>query len=362
MRIAMLAPRLSVRGPLPKHTPLLVDALRRLGCEIELLSWGRHVEGENLGAKVLGRARDVRRARRTIVRGAFPVVVVKTAHDWLTLTRDLALVSMLPRDRIVVLQFHGSQSSRLLAPGSWAFKLATTLLLRRAAGVLVLSRQEAKEWKAFSRDARVAVVRNPRPLSLSTDGSMGTPSNGHKTVLFVSRLIAGKGALDLVRALPRVRNSVPCRLVLAGDGPEEDRVRALVAQLGLADYVQLTGYVDGPVLADLYQEADVFVLPTTLDEGFPTVILEAMAAGLPIVTTPSRGPVEHLVEGEHALFVPRRDPHALADGLVRLLTDLELSARMGEANRSKVREFDADPVASEYLAALDMIVRAAGKA
>jgi hypothetical protein len=64
MRIVMLAPRATVQGPLPKHTPLLVAALRRLGCEVELLPWGRRVEGERLLAKLLGRARDVADARR----------------------------------------------------------------------------------------------------------------------------------------------------------------------------------------------------------------------------------------------------------------------------------------------------------
>src|SRR5213078_3398067 len=99
--------------------------LRCLGCEVDLLPWGRRVEGERLPAKLMGRACDVASVRRAVVRGRFPMVVVKTAHDWLTLTRDLVLVHALPRDRIIVLQFHGSQSPRLVASGSWLFKRAT---------------------------------------------------------------------------------------------------------------------------------------------------------------------------------------------------------------------------------------------
>jgi hypothetical protein len=72
MRIAMLAPRAIVQGPLPKHTPLLVEGLRSLGCEVELLPWGRRVEGERLPAKLLGRVRDVADARRAVIRGVFP--------------------------------------------------------------------------------------------------------------------------------------------------------------------------------------------------------------------------------------------------------------------------------------------------
>ncbi|MBA3567130.1 MAG: glycosyltransferase family 4 protein, partial [Actinobacteria bacterium] len=340
----------------PKHTPLLVDALRRLGCEVEQLPWGRRVEGERLPAKVLGRARDVAFARRAVVRGGFPVVVVKTAHDWLTLTRDLALVCLLPRSKVVVLQFHGSQSTRLIAPGSRAFKRVTAALLARADGVLVLSREERAEWQAFNPGSQVSVVRNPRPALSEGTVAERRPVDGRKTILCVARLMTTKGVFELVRALPLVQEAVSCRLVLAGDGPEDARLRELVTDLGVADSVELPGYVEGAELVGLYRSADVFALPTSHNEGFPTVILEAMETGLPIVTTPLRGPADHLVEGTHALFVPPHDPQALAVGLARILTDTDLSRRLGDANRKKVREFDADRVAEEYLAALEAIV------
>jgi glycosyltransferase involved in cell wall biosynthesis len=96
-----------------------------------------------------------------------------------------------------------------------------------------------------------------------------------------------------------------------------------------------------------------------MPEGFPTAILEAMAAGLPIVTTASRGPADHLAEGRNALFVPTHDPPALARALIRLLRDDRLRREMGDANREKVREFDPDPVASEYVAVLKRIAVAA---
>jgi hypothetical protein len=124
---------------------------------------GRRVEGERSPAKLLGRIRDVADARRAIMRGGFRVVVVKTAHDWLTPTRDLVLLRLLPRDRLIVVQFHGSQSPRLVAPGSWPFKLATKALLAGADAVLVLSREEQAEWEKFSPRSRVFVVRNVRP-------------------------------------------------------------------------------------------------------------------------------------------------------------------------------------------------------
>ena len=128
--------------------------------------------------------------------------------------------------------------------------------------------------------------------------------------------------------------------------------------LGVDDSVELAGYLEGEKLARLYSTADVFALPTSWYEGFPTVILEAMAAGLPIVTTRSRGPADHLIEGQHALFVPPGSPQELASALKRLLVDSELRTRMADANREKVREFDPDIVAAEYFLALKQIVAA----
>jgi glycosyltransferase involved in cell wall biosynthesis len=362
MRIAMLAPRQSIQGPVPKLTALLAEGLRRLGCEVEVLPWGRRLEGERLPAKLAGRARDVLHARRVVRAGRYPLVYVNTAHDWSTLVRDLALVLTLPRTSVVVLQFHGSQSPRLVRPGSRAFKSVTRALLRRADAVFVLSNEEREEWQAFSPGVHVVVVRYPRPELPGTGLADLRVHSGPKTILSVGRLIPGKGQQDLVRALPLVQETVPSRLVLAGDGPDRERLEALAAELGVGDSVELTGYVEGAKLGSLYRSADVFALPTTLAEGFPTVILEAMGAGLPIVTTRARGPRDHLVEGEHVLFVPPHDPKALAERLLLALTDGELNRRLGDANREKIREFDPDRVAADYLAALHAIAAGTSQA
>jgi glycosyltransferase involved in cell wall biosynthesis len=361
MRVAMLAPRATIRGPLPKTTRLLVDALRKRGCEVELLPWGRRQEREGLADKLVGRLQDVRSARQVVNGGAFPVVVVHTAHDWRTLGRDVILLRALKaRARQVIVQFHGSQSQRLAAPGSILFKAATGRLLALSDGVLVLSREEQAELTAFSPEARVFTVRYPQTVPTMATIRDAEPEgrNAEAKILSVSRLMVAKGLLDLVRALPLVRREHPCRLVVAGAGPAESGIRTLAAELDVSDYVDFPGYVEGEELARLYGAADVFALPTYHPEGFPTVILEAMAAGLPIVTTRWRGPADHLVEGENALFVPAHDSVALASSLTRLVKDEQLRYRMGQANREKARVFDPDSVAEEYLAVLERIVEA----
>jgi glycosyltransferase involved in cell wall biosynthesis len=351
----MLAPRPTAKGPLPKHTPLLVDALKALGCDVELLPWGQRHEREGIAAKTIGRGRDVLTSRRRIAASHATTVVVKTAHDWLTLARDVPLLISLRRGPLVVVQFHGSQSGRLVRRGSRAFKAMTRLLLRRAHGVLVLSHEEELEWRAFSPETPVVVVRNVRPQLAATLAQGPEPDPRTATVLCVARLIEAKGVLDLVRALAVIRTETPCRLVLVGDGPERDRLLELAREERVAEWVELAGYADDAALELLYRDSTVFALPTSHPEGFPTVILEAMAAGLPVVTTAVRGAADRLAAGENALFVEPRDVAGLAGAISALLADPELCRAMGRANREKVREFEPEPVAREYVGALETI-------
>lgn len=355
MKIAMLAPRPTAKGPLPKHTPLLVDALEALGCDVELLPWGQRRENEGLLAKTVGRVGDVFSARRSIARSGASVVVVKTAHDWLTLARDVPLLLTLRSGPVVVVQFHGSQSGRLVASGSRAFKWVTRLLLTKADGVLVLSQEERREWLAFRPETTVLVVRNVRPALAATLAAGPMPDAGTPTVLCVSRLIEAKGVLDLVRAFARLRADRACRLVFVGDGPARDALLDLARTEQVADSVELAGYADDTRLEQLYRDASVFALPTSHPEGFPTVILEAMAAGLPIVTTPVRGAADRLGSGQNALFVEAGDVRGLASVLGTLLDDAALRIAMGQANRRVVADFEPDPVAREYLDALETI-------
>jgi glycosyltransferase involved in cell wall biosynthesis len=133
-------------------------------------------------------------------------------------------------------------------------------------------------------------------------------------------------------------------------------VAALVHSLDLQDRVVMPGYLEGGELEAAYAAAAAFVLPTWWIEGFPTVIAEAMHAGLPIVTTPIRGMADHLEEGTNALFVPPRDRAALAGAVLRLATDRALRTRMGTANREAVKKFSPATVAREYLAVLQSVV------
>lgn len=354
----MLSPRPSVYGPIPKITSLLLDPLRAAGCDVTVEPWGRHTDTESLADKVIGRVRDVIRLRSRVSAERFDVMIVKTSHEWMSLLRDVPLVVATRRHvPVIVAEFHGGHADWLTAPGNHAFKWCTRLLFQFIDGGFVLSSEEARANTAFYPRGRFRVIVNPFQSS-ENDGDPPRPEQlpAVPTVMFAGRLLAEKGVLDTVEAFAILQARRPCHLVIAGDGAAADDVAARVAALGLSESVTLPGRLSHEEIAALYRAADIFVFPTYMGEGFPTVLAEAMSAGLPIVTTKLRGAADLLEEGVNALFVPPREPSVLADAIGRLLDDDALRERMSAANRAKVRDFTPVKAAEIYLRALAEIV------
>jgi glycosyltransferase involved in cell wall biosynthesis len=171
-------------------------------------------------------------------------------------------------------------------------------------------------------------------------------------------VIREKGALDAVRAVAILRHQLAITLDIAGGGPASDEVDELSRQLGVDDIVTSHGQVGPDALARLYGHSDVFVFPTYWKEGFPTVLAEAMYAGLPIVTTQIRGAADHLAEGVNALFVPPGSPEAVAEAVARLAATPVLRSSMAATNRASVSRFSPSVAGMVYLRALHRAVAA----
>jgi len=164
-------------------------------------------------------------------------------------------------------------------------------------------------------------------------------ADGGPTLLHLGQLSVEKGVVDLLEAAARVARERPgLRVVLAGpwlSAADERSVRAAIDRLGLADRVELTGPVAGPEKAALFARADVFVLATRYAyEGQPLAVLEAMAAGLPVVATP-RGTLPETLAGGAGVIVPEGEPVALAAALRDLAGDPARRARIGAAGRAR---------------------------
>jgi len=143
------------------------------------------------------------------------------------------------------------------------------------------------------------------------------------------------------------RRGVDFRATLAGDGEQREAIAADVAGRGLDGRVTLTGALDQGRIRELMARAQAFALPCLVGEdgnrdALPTVLLEAQAAGLPVVSTPVTGIPEILDEGRAGLLVPERDAEATAAAIERLLADADLRTRLAAAGRARCAElFDA---------------------
>ena len=183
----------------------------------------------------------------------------------------------------------------------------------------------------------------------------GTPLIG-----CVSRLSSRKGQDDLLRAAALLREQgLIFRLAFIGAGRLEGELKELCRSLGLEDRVIFTGHRDDipAVLAAL----DVVVQPSVSEPG-PTSVLEAMAAGKPIIATASGGLPELIADGERGLLVPVHDPEALARALARLLRDPELGTRLAAAARDWVtRHHDLSRLMDQLAETLQDLAAEAGK-
>ncbi|MET0257306.1 MAG: glycosyltransferase family 4 protein, partial [Methylobacterium sp.] len=168
----------------------------------------------------------------------------------------------------------------------------------------------------------------------------GNPVEGEDPVrlFYHGRVDRRKGVLDMLDALERVWEAgLPFEATISGIGPDVEAARARADEIGFTPaHVAFTGYADYETVPDLYRKADVFVSPTYA-EGFSNTILEAMAAGLAVVSTHSVGVSDCLRDGENGLMVRPGDVPALAKALGRVIEDAELRARLAQAGLEECR-------------------------
>ncbi len=255
-----------------------------------------------------------------------------------------------------------------IAEPSWAGKIWLPLVAKNARAVTILAERQRDSLRALGvPDARVYLVPegadlesfHPVPADLGVLDRYGLA--GKKVLLTVGRLVRRKGHDMVIRALAEAVKAVPEVVYLVvGTGPEEPVLRRLVDELGLADRVRFAGYAAAEQLLGFFSVADVFIMASREIggdiEGFGIVFLEAGACGKPVIGGKSGGIADAVADGVSGLLVDPEDPAAIAEAVVRLLTDSALAERLGRQGRERVLggfSFEATaPVIREMLAAV----------
>jgi glycosyltransferase involved in cell wall biosynthesis len=181
---------------------------------------------------------------------------------------------------------------------------------------------------------------------------------GKRVVLCVTRLVPIKNLPLLIEAIADLRRSAPdAFLVFVGEGPQQQALEAQARALGVAEAVMFAGYAAQEDTPAWYRTADVFALPSDFDNS-PNVVLEAMAAGLPVVATDVGGLRDYITPPDNGILVPKGSRADLAAALRELLDDRPRAAAIGRRNRAAAEtNFSWTVSASRMLAVYERIVR-----
>lgn len=207
------------------------------------------------------------------------------------------------------------------------------------------------ELKRLAREADPATdfIVIPNGVETARFKPIDRPANPQVKILFIGRLIPRKGFQRVVQALPRVKELVtqPFQVEVVGTGAAKSELDELAEQMEVSDLIQYAGTIPYDRLEQSYQYADIFVL-TSLSEGMPSVILEAMGCGLPVIASDVGGNNEIVREGENGFLIQGDDIATLAQRLAALISNAALRQRMGQRSRELSLDYDWAKIMGEY--------------
>ena len=209
---------------------------------------------------------------------------------------------------------------------------------------LTVSEGVAADIKQLSGlfESKFNIINNPIDMKIQSDAAENTV-RGHFRIINVGSLKLQKNQALLIKAFAKLLEDIDAELVIVGDGELRGELEQLIAQLGLQDYVTLTGFKED--VAAEYIQSDLFVLSSDY-EGFGNVIVEAMSAGVPVVATDCQsGPREILAEGKYGTLVPVGDVDALAKAMLQSLQQ----EHDGQVLRKRAADFSIEKIANQYL-------------
>lgn len=287
---------------------------------------------------------------RTLYHGQDPAYDL--CHAWSGLPAGaLALLLKWKRSLPYLVGLRGSDVPGYDVRYTWLYPLLSLPLHTiwgQAASITANSYELRQLALKFKPRADIEVIPNGIDLQKFQAADLANrPDDAPVKILCVARLVERKGIGDLIDAVPlMLKKTQNFRLVLVGRGDKEAEMRAKVEASGYAEYVEFMGAVEHTVMPDVYASADVFVLPS-LNEGMSNAILEAMAAGLPIVTTYTGGTAE-LLRG-NGTVIPKHSPDAIGKALTELVQDRQLRVTLGARSRQVSETLVWDKVVDDYV-------------
>ena len=266
------------------------------------------------------------------------------------IARTLAIKTlMFPRGAALVTQYRSSRLGAILL--GLCFRIPTLMLCQGRAIQEFFAYQVdlglarcplIENWTATNRLLRIGAART----YVAVDGAL--------EVLYLGWIEREKGIFELLECARQLSNAAglpPFKIVIAGEGSALTKARREVDSLGLAGIVQFLGWIDSEAAEERLRIADVLVLPSYM-EGMPNAVIEAMAAGLPVVATDVGAVIDVVSDGVNGFIIPPRDTGRLVEALRTVMLDAPLRERMGRAGWQIAKEKFSAERAVDQIAAL----------
>ncbi|HNT39003.1 MAG TPA: glycosyltransferase family 4 protein [Rubrivivax sp.] len=340
LSIALVGPLPPPAGGMANQTRQLAELLQGEGARVELVqtnvsyrpAWVEQVRGLRALARLLPYLRALWRAAG---RNDLMHLMANSGWSWHLFAAPAIGVARL-RGLPVVVNYRGGEAEVFLQRSARYVRAG----MRRAAALVVPSGFLQEVFARHRMPARVVPnvvdLQRFRPAEHRGEQARG---DAPPRILVARNLEAIYDNATALRAFALVLQARPkARLLVAGTGPEEAALRALAAELGIAAQVEFRGRLDRDAMAELLRGCSVSLNPSRVD-NMPNSVLEALASGVPVVSTDVGG-VPHIVaDGRTALLVPAGEAQAMAAALLRVLDDPQLAARLREAGLREVQRY-----------------------
>lgn len=264
----------------------------------------------------------------------------------------------------ILLKSHGSDIDVLQNKQRVVSKTILPYLQKHITGWLFLSSEERKLIinSGFLPEQRVFVAKNiVRNNHFKCDKTFKQKLNiphDSKVLLFVGRLIKEKGIYEVIGGFAKLYSqSTQTVLIVVGWGPEEAELKQLCERLNIVNRVIFTGFIPEQDVVNYYANSDILVFPTYFPEGFPMALFNSVAAGLGVITTPTRAAVDYLTSPDNCLWAEGQNSESVCKALYTLLNDEQLLNDMKQRNVVKGQEFSKAQVAVELNAIIEKAIK-----
>jgi glycosyltransferase involved in cell wall biosynthesis len=337
LRIGLVGPLPPPSGGMANQTLQLIGLLEGEGHSVDMIqvnapyrpAWVARVQGLRAGFRLAPYLLALWRAAGRV---QLLHVMANSGWSWHLYSAPAIWIGHL-RGCAVVVNYRGGEADAFLR----ASQASVRPSLRRADAVIVPS--GFLEWVFGKYSVATQVVPNIINLERFSARPEGLADPSAPQILVARNLEPLYDNETALRAFALVRGHHPgARLVIAGSGPSRAGLEQLAAELGVAAAVRFTGRVDNAGMGALYQGADMMLNPSTID-NMPNSVLEALASGVPVISTDVGGVPFMVEDGVTALLVPPRAPQAMAAAMLRLLAEPLLAASLRTAGLDYVRQY-----------------------